>query len=119
MQFERIESRYLAYIVVTKLCYVKIKWQSKRVLSTCDIVYICINILYQYYINMYIFYIIVYRGTTFNFYNLLNMNYSQNTSLSMTYYPEPFHNAYKSDVRLLYGLLLKVHFGYDIYIYIL
>ena len=32
----------------------------------------------------------------------------------MTYYPEPFHNKYKSDVRLLYGLLLKVHFGDDV-----
>ena len=41
------------------------------------------------------------------------MNYSQNTLLSMTYYPEPFHSEYKSDVGLLYGLLLKVHFGYD------
>ena len=36
------------------------------------------------------------------------MNYSQNTLLS-----EPFHNEYKYDVRLLYGLLLKVHFGYQ------
>ena len=32
----------------------------------------------------------------------------------MTYYPEPFHNKYKSDVRLLYGFLLKVHFGYHV-----
>ena len=33
LQFECIESRYLTYMVVTRLCYVKIKWQSKRVLS--------------------------------------------------------------------------------------
>ena len=32
----------------------------------------------------------------------------------MTYHPEPFHNKYKSDVRLLYGLLLKENFGYDV-----
>ena len=32
----------------------------------------------------------------------------------MTYYPEPFHSKYKSDVRLLYELLLKVHFGYEV-----
>ena len=46
---------------------------------------------------------------------LLNTNYSQNTP--MTCYPEPFHNKYKSDVRLLYGLLLKLHFGYDVDIF--
>ena len=33
---------------------------------------------------------------------LLNTNYSQNTSLFMTYFPEPFHNKYKSDVRHTY-----------------
>ena len=57
LQFERIENRYLAYIVVTKLCYVKIKWQSKRVLSVTLFIFLSIfyfNILYQYYINMYI-----------------------------------------------------------------
>ena len=33
----------------------------------------------------------------------------------MTYYSEPFHNKYKSDVNyFVYGLLFKVHFGYDV-----
>ena len=58
MQFECIESRYLAYIVAKKLCYVKIKWHSKRVLSVTLFIFVSVyvSILYQYYIN--------YRGKT-------------------------------------------------------
>ena len=97
--------------------------QDKMTIKTCAqcyIVYICISIC-QYFISVLHQYVdfchsIVYRGKTFNYYcenYSSNTNYSQNTSLFMTYYPEPFHNKYKSDVRLLYGLLLKVHFGYN------
>ena len=39
------------------------------------------------------------------------------SSLFMTYYPEPFHNKYKSEVRQLYGLLLMYTLAM-MYIYI-
>ena len=55
---------------------------------------------------MYIFFIVLYiegkHVTTIVKNVLLNTNYSQNTSLFMTYFPEPFHNEYKSDVRHTY-----------------
>ena len=62
------------------------------------------------------FHSIVYRGNTLNYYCekcILKTNYSQNTHIFNTYYHKPFHNKYKSDVRLLHGILLQLHFGYD------
>ena len=70
-----------------------------------------ISVLYQY-VDLYFFFILLYieeKHLTTTVKNvLLNRNYSHNTPIFMTYYPEPFHNKYKSDVRLLYGLLLKL-----------
>ena len=89
-----------------------------KTFAQCYIVYIFISIYSLFYINMYIFFIVLYieekHLTTIVKNVLLNTNYSQNTSLFMTYYLEPFHNKYKSVIRLLYRLLLKVHFGYDV-----
>ena len=49
-------------------------------------------------INMYIFFIVLYiegkHLTTIGNNVLLNTNYSKNTYLFMTYFPEPFHNKY-------------------------
>ena len=87
-------------------------WQDKMAIKTCSqcyIVYICISI-FQYFISVlyqyvYFFIVLYIEGkhlTTIGNNVLLNTNYSQNTSLFMTYFPEPFHNKYKSDVRHTY-----------------
>ena len=86
--------------------------QDKMAIKTCAqcyIVYICISIC-QYFISVvyqyvYLFIVLYIEGkhlTTIGKNVLLNTNYSQNTSLFMTYFHEPFHNKYKSDVRHTY-----------------
>ena len=87
--------------------------QDKMAIKTCVqyyIVYICISIcryfisvLYQY---VYVFIVLYIEGkhfTTIGNNVLLNTNYSKNTYLFMTYFgyfPEPFHNKYKSDAYM-------------------
>ena len=64
------------------------------------------SVFYISIISICIFFIVLYiegkHLTTIGKNVLLNTNYSQNTSLFMTYFPEPFHYKYKSDVRLTY-----------------
>ena len=82
--------------------------QDKMAIKTCFqcyIVYICISIC-QYLISVSIsifFHSIVYTWkifTTIGNNVLLNTNYSKNTYLFMTYFPEPFHSKYKSDAYI-------------------
>ena len=82
MQFDCIESRYLGYIVATK-CYVKIKWQSKRVLSVTlfTFVSVYISILYQYMYFFIVLYIDEKHLTTIVKNILLNTSYSKNTPI--------------------------------------
>ena len=55
-------------------------------------------------VSICIFFIVLYiegkHLTTIGNNVLLNTNYSQNTYLFMTYFPEPFHNKYKSDAYI-------------------
>ena len=62
---------------------------------------------------------IVYRGkhlTTIGNNVLLNTNYSQNTYLFMTYFPEPFHNKYKSDAYIYSYAYMYVSFIVSAYV---
>ena len=84
--------------------------QDKMAIKTCVqcyIVYICISIC-RYFISVsyqyvYVFIVLYIEGkhlTTIGNNVLLNTNYSKNTYLFMTYFPEPFHNKYKSDAYI-------------------
>ena len=58
------------------------------------------SVLYQY---VYLFIVLYIEGKhlpTIGNNVLLNTNYSKNTNLFMTYFPEPFHNKYKSDAYI-------------------
>ena len=72
-----IKTRAQCYIV----CYIFI--------SLCQYF---ISVLYQYVYFVIVLYIEEKHLTTIVKNVLLNTNYSQNTPIFMTYYPEPFHN---------------------------
>ena len=94
-------------------------YQDKMAIKTCVqyyIVYICISIcryfisvLYQYVYFFIVLYIEGKHLTTIGNNVLLNTNYSKNTYLFMTYFPEPFYNKYKSDAYIYTYAYIHTH----------
>ena len=100
-------SRHTSGINCVNNCTFIFTRHQPRLFLKALLVYICISIcqyfisvLYQYVYFFIILYIEGKHLTTIGNNVLLNTNYSKNTYLFMKYFPELFHNKYKSDAYI-------------------